>query len=156
MQHPRARLIRPVRPASFAELMAIYERNYLLFRQLFPGRDSGVIYRVNFLGQHYRIGYSLLERGPYTSTALLTYSLLDHRKRLLARLANAKIRLYHDARQAEVLCPERQLRAISGYTGTGTGVVRLRWSLNMFLNKVLTFSPPARQMDGLFPRRWIQ
>ncbi len=134
MIHPyaHARVIPPMRPATFAGLMELYECNYILLKQLFDDHDPGAVHAVDCRDRRYRLESSLLERGPYTTTVLLSYSLLDRRRRPLAQPVRLKIRVYHDARQAELFRPARPLRTAAA------DAIAVRWSLNKFLNGVLT------------------
>ncbi len=126
-------------PRTFAGLMELYERNYILLKLLFDDHDPGVIRAVHYPDRQHRLESALLERGRYTTTVRLTYSLLDRRGRPLAHPVRLKIRFYGDARQAELFHPARHLRsdaaAACGIAGKDT--IAIRWALNKFLNELL-------------------
>ncbi len=124
-------------PGTFAGLMELYERNYMLLKQLFADHDPSVTYAVHYPDRRHRLESTLLERGPYTSTMLLSYSLLN-RRHPLVHPVQLKIRVYHDARQAELFRPAEHLTAAAVCSGAGHDAVALRWVLNRFLNGVLT------------------
>lgn len=126
---------------TFAGLMELYEANYIQLRRLCPG-----------LGQLSRVGCSrvegaldlhlhLIERCKYTTTIGLTYHFQDSLERIKPE-PNLKVRVYHDARQAEVL--SRSSRR-SGIEVKACGLSRknselsVRWSLNRFLYKWLGY-----------------
>lgn len=130
-----ARTAPSIRTATLAGLMEIYERNYVLLKQLFadhdPGANFGAARAVHYPDGRHRLESLLLKRERYTTVVVLSYSLLDRRGRPLVHPLQLKICVYRDARQAELLGASR--------TGAGGGKsLKSRWLLNKFLHDVLT------------------
>ena len=122
--------------ATFTGLMELYEHNYILLKLLFGSHDLCDNVTIDRSTQRYRLQLTPLERGHYTTTALLTYSLLDCRRRVLIHIVQLKIRIYRDTRQAELFRPDKYLRSLSAGHGTNRVIV-VRSALNRFLNKFL-------------------
>jgi uncharacterized protein YqiB (DUF1249 family) len=128
-------------PRTFAGLMELYEANYIRLRRLCPGLDT--ITETSFsktegaLDLHLR----LIERCKYTTTIYLTYHFCDSLGELRPE-PNLKVRVYHDARQAEVMSRSyrrlgREIRS-RGLSPRGLEL-RRRWDLNRFLYKWLGY-----------------
>ena len=126
-------------PDTFAGLMDLYERNYIGIRRLVPAMppaQSRWVSRVpDGLGLHLRIN----ERFRYTTELSLTYYFSRH-DRAVAE-PDLCIRVYHDARLAEVMSahlrrwPEFVNREGCG----GKSQLRARWHVNRFLYKWLNY-----------------
>lgn len=104
------------RPQSFVALMALYESNFVRLGWLAgdPGklRDSA----SSDIEGDCELRLAVCERARYTTTIELTYAPLA--------MPDLHIRVYHDARLAEVRC---------------AGGIHERWSRNMLLNKWLEY-----------------
>ncbi|OBS10728.1 DUF1249 domain-containing protein [Acidihalobacter prosperus] len=128
-------------PRSFASLMELYEQNYIALRRLCP--------RLPAQGEHWvsapqgapRLYLSLIEHTRYTSSLELTHRFDAPPDDILA--PSLSVRIYHDARQAEVLMRHGANPAGSRHPAfgspDGTGELRARWSANRFLNRWLHY-----------------
>jgi len=97
-----ARLQRPKTTARFANLMDLYEQNYLLARVLIPDLRSleGGVFRSRVHGCM-TLELSQITHARYTSTFNLTYLFSSELR--LAREPDLMLRLYHDARTCEAM-----------------------------------------------------
>ena len=132
--YTRAQITLSPRPNTLIGLMEIYERNYMLLKRLFADDDPGAARAVHHFDERHRLESVLLQRERYTTVLLLSYSLLDGR-RLLAQPVQLKIRVYRDARQAELL---HLVPRFSKTPFTGEETLRDKWLLNKFLHRLLT------------------
>ena len=127
------------RARSFHALMSLYEENYVRFNQLVSGLpDAGrqsLSQRTNDVDLYLQI----LERYKYTTTVLLTYRLQCEKGEVST--PDMKIRLYHDARQAEVMsCCCRDSRHYGWLERDSChSVIEWRWRMNHFLFKWLNY-----------------
>ncbi len=122
-------------------LMELYEINYMRFRRLCPGLNGIRCCAVSRIEGALDLHLRILERARYTTTLKLTYYLQDTQGYGFVPNPDLKIRVYHDARQAEVL--SRSLRQIELHVHSpGLGMdteLALRWRLNRFLYKWLGY-----------------
>jgi uncharacterized protein YqiB (DUF1249 family) len=135
------RHVQSPRPRSFMGLMELYEINYMRFRQLCPGVDGIRCRAVSHVEGALDLHLRILERARYTTTLTLTYYLQDTHDYGFVPNPNLKIRVYHDARQAEVLSRNPRQTELHIHTpglGMDTELV-LRWRLNRFLYKWLGY-----------------
>lgn len=123
------------RPHSFADLMQMYESNYIRLRLLCGNirRLSGEI--ISNIPGGVPVSLRVIEQTRHTSTIMLTYIFDD--EAVSARRPDLQIRIYHDSRQAEVV--SRRCN-ISGSTFRAwekdvDSVLLCRWRLNRFLYK---------------------
>lgn len=130
---------------AFSGLMDLYEQNYIKLRNLMPEQallgDNAISVVQGCLDLH----YELLESCKYTSIFRLTYH-FNEKNRGRAE-PNLEIRLYHDARVAEVMsgtlhCDYYQ--CIDSKYGVGMlsgdqNLLARKWKLNRFLYKWLNF-----------------
>ncbi|MCS4504385.1 hypothetical protein KBTX_00888 [wastewater metagenome] len=122
---------------SFAALMELYENNYIYMRRLLPEPDRNgdcVVSRVPGTPDlHLRV----VERCAYTTSVVLTHHF--HRGDTAEVTPDLRVRIYHDARVAEVL-PDS---CLSGFRrdcrGPETGSMAWRWEVNRFLNRWLRY-----------------
>ncbi|WP_026279828.1 DUF1249 domain-containing protein [Thioalkalivibrio sp. ALJ16] len=127
------------RPASFAALMEMYEDNYLALRRLCP-EPAGLPPRsVSRVAGALDLHLEVLERTRYTTTLHLTYH-FDHQGEQ-RRQPDMRVRMFHDAHQAEVL--ELHCRRIgedlAAEMRTGHPGLLCRWRHNRFLYKWLRY-----------------
>lgn len=125
------------RPRSFVSLMTLYESNYIRLGWLvrdprcLPDRALSVVEGDSPLE------LAVVERSRYTTTATLSY--LFEEQGATLRDPGIELRVYHDARLAEVtaLGPARAglARIQSRLPRSADG----RWSVNMLLNKWLEY-----------------
>jgi len=129
----------------FGNLMELYERNYVQLRLLIPDLKKGPITTsVSRIQGCMTLYLQLTEQSPYTSTLRLTYRFIEPASeetgQKLAPRATAEpdltIRVYHDARSAEVMSgllhgQQHVPRKTRGLDGS--------WRLNRFLYKWLRY-----------------
>lgn len=130
-------------PGAFAALMDLYERNYINIRCLLPvmppARAECVSRTPGSLDLHLR----MTERCRYTSELILTYRFGQDDGSTIAE-PNLSIRVYHDARQAEVMAahprrhPALAIDAPAHQRPEGI-LLSTRWRINRFLHKWLSY-----------------
>lgn len=90
------------RPRSFAGLMDLYEANYMRLRRLCPDLASARGERVSRVPDAMDLHMQVEAQTPYTTTIRLTY-LFEGGEGGTRRSPDVLVRMYHDARQVEVL-----------------------------------------------------
>ena len=128
----------------FGNLMELYERNYVQLRLLIPDlRRAPLTTTVSNVVGCMTLYLQLVEQSPYTSTLRLTYRFIEstadsaEQKGSLRATAepDLTIRVYHDARSAEVMSGllhgQQHPRKTRGLEGS--------WRLNRFLYKWLRY-----------------
>jgi uncharacterized protein YqiB (DUF1249 family) len=121
-------------PAHIAECDA----NYLRLLKLFPGlrEEDSSVFDLVLGGSPYRIRLEVVERGPYTTLVAL--------KQVPQAPWNAPpsmvVRLYHDARSAEVVeCHgARHFRAVYDYPNQHMHLPDEKAQVNRFLTEFLS------------------
>ncbi|WP_018936078.1 DUF1249 domain-containing protein [Thioalkalivibrio sp. ALJ24] len=128
------------RPVTFAALMELYEDNYLQLRRLCPEPPAAGAARVSRVNGALDLHLEVLERTRYTLTLRLTYRFGEGDGHVREQ-PDLRLRMFHDARQAEVLgryCrrtgEDRMIDTLAGQPGLGC-----RWRHNRFLNKWLRY-----------------
>jgi uncharacterized protein YqiB (DUF1249 family) len=127
------------RPASFVSLMSLYESNYIrlgwLIADLSAIDDAAVSIVTNDCPLHLRVE----ERSRYTTTVTLTY-IFESETAALAD-PDLQIRIYHDARLAEVQSCARWHRhaMLESLRSTLARALGERWLRNIMLNKWLDY-----------------
>lgn len=120
-------------PAHMAECDA----NYLRLQKLFPGmrEDDLSSFGVDINGLNFTISLSVLERGPYTTILRLTQEPAPP----WSRKPSLTIRLYHDARCAEVVeyQGKRHFRAVYDYPNEDMRHPDEKAQINRFLSEYL-------------------
>ncbi|MFO8153683.1 DUF1249 domain-containing protein [Thioalkalivibrio sp.] len=127
------------RRASFAALMEMYESNYLRLRRLCPDLDALADAQVSRVEGASDLHLTVLERTPYTTKLRLTYEFGSGDR--IRRQPDLTIRMFHDARQAEVVgryC-RRRGQDLSLDARIGVPGLACRWRHNRFLYKWLGF-----------------
>lgn len=128
-----------LKPRSFASLMDVFENNYIRLRKLIPDLDildTAVSSRPGSVD----LRLTVLERGPYTTTIALTYH-FDADGDPVAE-PDLVVRVYHDARLAEVLSYQRRVYKPGTAVWTGSEhafELDRKWRINRFLEKWLGF-----------------
>lgn len=147
---------------TFAGLMDLYERNYIGLRHLVPDlRDfhrssmaATVAYPLHFLSTRPNalpLHLSIAEQHRFTSDIVLTYQFVQQfaqgQPSDYLREPNLHIRIYHDARQADVLAaqsrrwPRFDVRHQTNLSANACHSALLaRWRANRFLFKWLTYT----------------
>jgi uncharacterized protein len=127
-------------PRTFGGLMDIYEQNYIRLRRLIPDFEKIGSKAVSTAPGSMDLHYECLQRSKYTTVFSLTY-------KFETLEPNLEIRVYHDARVAEVLacnmpfedtCEHGGLR-VPSLLRCGLHNLQSRWRLNRFLNKWLHY-----------------
>ena len=119
----------------FGNLMELYEQNYLQLRLLVPDLKHGELAtHVSRVEGCLPVYLQLMEQSPYTTTLRLTYRFIGTNGRSMRAAAepDLMLRVYHDARTAEVVSGlihgqahvQRQTRGLDN-----------SWRLNRFLYK---------------------
>ena len=120
-------------PAHMAECDA----NYLRLQKLFPGmrEDDISSFGVDINGLNFTIALRVLERGPYTTILRLTQEPAPP----WSRKPSLTIRLYHDARCAEVVeyQGKRHFRAVYDYPNEDMRHPDEKAQINRFLSEYL-------------------
>lgn len=127
------------RPGSFVSLMSLYESNYIRLGWLIPRLDEIETTCVSRVEGDCPLHLRIDERTRYTTTLTLTY-LFDDGETQIAD-PDLQIRIYHDARLAEVQACARwhrhtMLEAIRSDLARALGD---RWLRNIMLNKWLDY-----------------
>jgi uncharacterized protein YqiB (DUF1249 family) len=127
------------RPGSFVSLMSLYESNYIRLRWLIPELDAMHGAHVSDVGDECPLHLEICDRSRYTTTLSLTY-VFDVGAGPV-RDPDLLIRIYHDARLAEVQACARWhrhsvLSAIRSQLARDLGD---RWLRNVMLNKWLDY-----------------
>ena len=128
------------RPRSFAGLMEMYEANYMRLRRLYPEPYDVEDCAVSQVRGTVDLHLEVLARSSYTSTLRLTYYLKDQHGALNPD-PDIRLRVYHDALQAEVL--SWSSRWISRHACARASADRHalsgKWTMNRFLYKWLNY-----------------
>lgn len=130
-------------PGTFSALMDLYERNYINMRRLLPVMPPVPAVRVSRAHAGLDLHLRIVERCRYTSELILTYQFHRHDGALVAE-PNLRIRVYHDARMAEVMAAHSRHHAafaadlLSG-NRPDSAQLHARWQINRFLYKWLTY-----------------
>ena len=127
------------RPASFVSLMSLYESNYIRLGWLIEDLSQVTAPVVSSVQGDCPLHLKIEERSRYTTTLNLTY-MFEEASQSLAD-PDLQIRVYHDARLAEVQSAARShrhsmLESLRSSFHRGLGD---RWRSNMMLNKWLDY-----------------
>lgn len=127
------------RPGSFVSLMSLYESNYIRLGWLIEDLSAIDGRIVSTVAGDCPLHLTVEDRSRYTTTFTLTY-LFDDSARTIAD-PDLQIRVYHDARLAEVQSCARWHRH-SMLESIRSGLARAlgdRWLRNIMLNKWLDY-----------------
>lgn len=118
--------------------MELYENNYIFIRRLLPQLDRLPVNAVSHVSGAVDLHLRILERCPYTTTLCLTHRFVDETGERSS--PDLVIRIYHDARAAEVL-PDSSLSSFRLWQGQIPDPRSLgwRWEVNRFLNRWLRY-----------------
>lgn len=118
--------------------MADCEANYLRLMRLMPDLDScdERQFEVHWHQQHSTVRLQVEERFTYTSTVVVSQS-FNHS---WFEAPSLVVRLYHDARAAEVICMKsrRQLKGVYSYPNTQMHQRDEKAQLNQYLGEWLS------------------
>jgi uncharacterized protein YqiB (DUF1249 family) len=124
---------------TFAGLMDLYERNYIGVRRLIPTMPAAGTALQSCPPGALTLHLEVIDRFPYTTELALTYYFVKSGR--VTAEPELRIRVYNDARQAEVLAAHlRRWPAVTlpGSDGNVTGL-HTRWRINRFLYKWLSY-----------------
>ena len=124
---------------SFAALMEMYENNYIYMRRLVPDLDRSQDAIISRVDGAVDLHMEILDRHAYTTSLRLTHHFACGDEPEV--LPNLMLRVYHDARVAEVL-PESWLRGFRYWSFRElppVGTLAWRWEVNRFLNRWLRY-----------------
>lgn len=123
----------------FGNLMELYEKNYMQLRLLVPElKDGPITTAISVVPGCLTLYMQVTEQSPYTSTIRLTYRFVDN-EGTTSRASfepDLTIRVYHDARSAEVLSG---LLHGQQHVQRTTRSLDDSWKLNRFLFKWLRY-----------------
>lgn len=129
------------RPASFVSLMSLYESNYIRLGWLMPGLAAltSPLSVVSHVTGDCPLHLQVEERSRYTTTLTLTYVFADEAG--LACDPDLQIRVYHDAKLAEVQGCARWHRhtLLESLRSELARALGERWLRNVMLNKWLDY-----------------
>ena len=117
--------------------MDLYERNYILVRRLIPGLPGDARARISRVADGLDLHLTLIEVHPYTTDFRLTYRFV--RQDGVHLEPDLHIRVYHDARVAEVLAAHLRRSPTFNFVSDGPVTLAARWRVNRFLFKWLGY-----------------
>jgi uncharacterized protein len=126
-------------PSRFSWLMGMHGENYHRLARLFAPQRLVAGSYVSSVDDHLDVLLEVTEHHRYTIDMVLTYSLRDHETGGLVPSAN--IRMYRDARMAEVLHyhADRRLERAIGPLPPARTVFERRVRRSSFLNRWLEY-----------------
>ena len=150
----------PDSPDTFTALMDLYERNYINIRRLLPVIPPARMERVSRTPGGLDLHLYVTERCRYTSELILTYRFGQDDGSTIAE-PNLWIRVYHDARQAEVMAAHPRHRPIFAIDALAHHrperiLLSTRWRINRFLYKWLSYCLRQGHHFGPCPDRSVQ
>ncbi len=130
-------------PGTFAALMDLYEHNYIGMRRLLPVMPTARVGFVSRVSGGLDLHLQFVERCRYTSELILTYQFGQDDGAIIAE-PNLRIRVYHDARQAEVMDAHPRHHStcatdILAHHWVKDAPLFTRWRINRFLYKWLGY-----------------
>ncbi|MGF1644082.1 MAG: DUF1249 domain-containing protein [Thiotrichales bacterium] len=125
------------KPRSFAALMEMYEHNYMRLKCLCPDVKRARGHIVSHAPRAHDLHLTILDQARHTTTLVLTYEMENGDLR-----PDVTVRIYHDARVAEVL--SRRCRLTPGHRIDARdadidSALSCRWRMNRFLYKWLNY-----------------
>ncbi len=126
-------------PRNIGALISLYESNFIQLQRLIPDLEQMEGTVISSVHGAHELYLSIGQRSPYTSLISLSYR-FNSRQRI-AEEPNAHIRIYHDARTAELLGHSRRNLATRPVRSPYQRMPELdrRWRLNRFLYKWLGY-----------------
>ena len=120
-------------------LEQICESNYLKLLDLIPDLHKINTAAIGQFPNKPSLHLKIIERNAYTLTVQLTHCFLDAPDKHIEPAV--KIRLYGDAKLAEVLRDHSRVDVFRAITDTGQSkqIMDYKWSLNYFLGKWLDY-----------------
>jgi uncharacterized protein YqiB (DUF1249 family) len=139
------------KPASFVSLMSLYESNYIRLGWLIEDLSAVEGRLISAVDGDCPLHLKVEERSRYTTTVTLTY-IFEQEMTSLAD-PDLQIRVYHDARLAEVQsCARWHRHAILESIRSGLArALGERWLRNVMLNKWLDYCVERGHRFGATP-----
>ncbi|MCK5902516.1 MAG: DUF1249 domain-containing protein [Cocleimonas sp.] len=124
------------RPQSFADLMEMYEINYIHLRVLCGDIRNLPDESISTVEEGVPILLKVLTRSQHTTILMMTYLFDGGEKR-----PDLKVQVYHDSRQADVISRQCRLtkKNRSAWEKEVDNVLLCRWRLNRFLFKWVNY-----------------
>lgn len=113
-------------------LLDLCEENYRRMQRLAPELDSLTEQHRSRVDGHIDLYLEVLEQTPYTTLIRLTYRFGNG-----VADPDALLRVYHDARQLEVLELRQRILPLDRHPDMGS--LERKWRLNLFLSKWLGY-----------------
>jgi hypothetical protein len=123
----------PPVPQSFGALMEMYELNYIQLRLLLGDLNSLPEYSVAQVPKHVPVALTITERSKHTTSLILTYCFNSEHS--IDKSYDLELRVYHDARQVEVIGRTCGIKSHSFLRGAEDSILMCRWRTNRFLFK---------------------
>lgn len=129
------------RPQSFAALMDMYEMNYIQLRLLLGDLQKLSGESIAYADNHLPFSVTVKEQSKHTLTLLMTYHFLDSRGEVVDTRLDLMVRVYHDARQAEVVTHKCRFTdsRVRYWWKKDDSMLLCRWRMNRFLFKWLKY-----------------
>jgi len=118
---------------KYSALMDLYEQNYIRLRCLIPSMDIADVF-VSQVEGYSDLHLCIKERCKYTTIMNLSYQFKQKDSSALL-LPNLNIRVYHDAKTAEVQNKQSRIHQILSHEGS----IEHQYKLNRFLYKWLGY-----------------
>lgn len=121
-------------PYTFADLMEMYEANYIRLRLLCGDIRTLPDQCISLLEGTVPIELIVEQRAKHTTHIMLTYC-FDQLKKDVIKRPDLRIRVYHDARQAEVISRQCNITGatLRPWEQEVDSLLLCRWRLNRFL-----------------------
>ncbi len=131
--------LRKLMRRNLSSLMALYEENSTLLFRLIPEVRSIAVGGELQIDQPLPLLLKIQEQSPYTTTLNLTHRFIGESGQ--EEEPSARIRLYHDSDQCEVMSMSQgeSLRSFLSLVKDGDENLDVRWRLNLFLNHWLRY-----------------
>jgi len=135
----RPRVLRKLLRHNLSSLMGLYEENSSLLFRLIPEVRTVAVGSEQLIESPLPLILRIEEQSPYTTTLMLTHRFTMEDG--VEQEPSAKIRLYHDSDQCEVMSMSQgeSLRSFLSLVKSGEENLDARWRLNLFLNHWLRY-----------------
>ncbi len=138
-QRERPLFLRKLLRPGLTSLMGLYEENSSLLFRLMPEVRSIEVGSEQMIESPLPLILKIREQSPYTTTLVLTHRFIGESGQ--EEEPSARIRLYHDSDQCEVMSMSQgeSLRSFLSLVRSGEENLDARWRLNLFLNHWLRY-----------------
>lgn len=135
----RPLILNGCQPRTLQSLMALYEQNYRLLMALIPDLDALPDHVISRVHGALDLHLSILERHKFTTEIYLTYRFGGEYELVLE--PNLLLRVYHDARVAEILSHSRRqpMYMPQCRRHIKPSELDIKWELNRFLGRWLRY-----------------